>query len=84
MAELVNPSSGFRLAGWVNSRGEEPAICVPAFSHHGDNQTYVQYIGIDDTVLQFEKFEENAWEAIEAYQGKIKSTDINIGSPAVY
>lgn len=84
MAELANPDRGFRLAGWVNSRGEEPAICVPAFSHYGDNQAYVQYIGLDDTILHFERFEDNAWETIEAYRGKIKRTDIDIGSPAVY
>jgi hypothetical protein len=64
MSEQRKREAGYSLVGAINPRGRAPAVCVPAFSHRESNATYVQYIGMDETVADFEVLEGNEWEQV--------------------
>lgn len=71
----------FILLGAVNPRGAAPAICTPAFSCPKDNYTYIQHVGINDTVVVFELADFGDWEPV---RGSPKQRRVSAGSPAVY
>lgn len=64
MTKRSKREAGYSLVGAINPRGRAPAVCVPAFSHRDTNATYVQYIGMDETVAAFEVLEGNEWEQV--------------------
>ncbi|WP_224543271.1 hypothetical protein [Mesorhizobium sp. CA16] len=71
----------YKLSGAINPRGTGPSVCVPAFSSTSDNYTYVQYVGIDDTVILFELAELSEWEPV---RGSPKAKLVDPGHPAIH
>lgn len=71
----------YKLSGAINPQGSGPAVCVPAFSSTSDNHTYVQYVGIDNTVVLFELVELNEWEPV---RGNPKARFVDPGHPAIH
>ncbi len=71
----------YRLSGAINPRGSGPSVCVPAFNSSSDNYTYVQHVGIDDTVILFEPAELTEWEPV---RGNPKTKIVDPGHPAIH
>ncbi len=71
----------YKLSGAISPRGSGPAICVPAFGSSSDNHTYVQYVGIDDTVILFELVEPSEWEPV---RGNPRLRSIEPGHLAIH
>ncbi|WP_159981093.1 MULTISPECIES: hypothetical protein [unclassified Novosphingobium] len=73
--------ASYRLSGAINPRGSSPSVCVPAFNSSADNYTYVQHVGIDDTVVLFELAELGDWEPV---RGSPKAKIVDPGNPAIH
>lgn len=71
----------YRLSGAINPRGSGPSVCVPAFNSSSDNYTYVQHVGMDDTVILFEPAELSEWEPV---RGSPRAKIVDPGHPAIH
>lgn len=71
----------YRLCGAINPKGSGPSICVPAFNSSSDNYTYVQNVGLDNTVILFEHAELSEWEPV---RGSPKAKVVDPGQPAIH
>lgn len=81
MSEAPKSGPKYSLIGAINPRGRGPAICVPAFSTRDTNSTYIQYVGIDDLVAEFEELEESEWEPVH---GSIDTWILSCNDTAIH